>query len=346
VGLIVAGNFLKTVCRALHSEHKVHLEIILGSSELGFIDGLSKTVELLDSNLEEISWVRASTGNVDAEKTGVSEVRVNTANGIEETIGPNSLMSTATVEVTESVGGTKELIHDLEGGDISVCPRDRLESNLDTGLGGFGPSSVLSTDVLRGWALVVVLRDGEDITETLLNKFDVLSVVLDTWGNDEALLGGDVIHNKLLQRAGVDLVNFARKSETRHTKGVVSEGSSEEKFLVVGAWVEQVQVVVEFVRLLVLWLGDVGSKDWTGLKSDVNHHLEHVNDVVLDAVTLEVHRFLVIVHLHVTAGHLDHTVVDSLVGVLEGLEVSVLKSEQRTGCLFSLISGADSNHET
>jgi hypothetical protein len=51
-------------------------------------------------------------------------------------------------------------------------------------------------------------------------------------------------------------------------------------------------------------------------------------------VTLEVHGFLIVVHLHVTAGHLDHTVVDGLIGVLEGLEVSVLESEEGAGGLF------------
>jgi len=62
-------------------------------------------------------------------------------------------------------------------------------------------------------------------------------------------------------------------------------------------------------------------------------------------VTLEVHGLLVVVHLHVTAGHLDHTVVDGLVGVLEGLQVGVLESEEGTGGLFGLISRSDSNEE-
>lgn len=148
--------------------------------------------------------MRASTGDVDTEEAGVGEVRVNAANLVEESIGLNSHMSTATVKVTKSVGGTKQLIHDLESGYISVTPRNRLESDLDTGLGGFGPNSVFSTNVLRGFALVMVLRDGEDISKTFLNKLNVFSVVLDTGGNDEALLGGDVIHNKLLKGASVD----------------------------------------------------------------------------------------------------------------------------------------------
>jgi hypothetical protein len=42
---------------------------------------------------------------------------------------------------------------------------------------------------------------------------------------------------------------------------------------------------------------------------------------------------------------LDHAVVDGLVGVLQGLEVSVLQSEESSGSLWSLISGSNINEE-
>lgn len=82
--------------------------------------------------------------------------------------------------------------------------------------------------------------------------------------------------------------------------------------------------------LLVLGTGNVGGKNRSGLESDINHHLEHVNNVVLDAVSLEVGALLIEVHLHVTTRHLNHAIVNGLVGVLKSLKVGVLKSKHGT----------------
>lgn len=105
------------------------------------------------------------------------------------------------------------------------------------------------------------------------------------------------------------------------------------------------QMFVEVVSLLVLGLGNVSSKDGARLKGDIDHHLEHVDDIVLDAVSSEVGSFLVVVHLHGTTGHLDHTVVDGLVGVLEGLQVGVLQSEERSRSFWGFISSSDIDKE-
>lgn len=215
-----------------------------------------------------------------------------------------------------------------------MSPWDGLEGNLNASLGRLGPGSVLTTDVLRSTALVVVLGDSKNITETLLDEFDILSVVLDTGSDDKALLGGDVVHDELLEYAGVQVVNVASHTKAGHAECVESISGSKEEFLVISAGVEFDEVIVEVVRLDVLRLGNVGGEDGAGFKSNINHHLEHINGVVLDAVTLEVHGFLIVVHLHVTARHLDHTVVDGLIGVLEGFEVSVLESEEGAGGLF------------
>merc|ERR1711957_829817 len=70
---------------------------------------------------------------------------------------------------------------------------------------------------------------------------------------------------------------------------------------------------VEVMSLLVLGLGDVSGKD--------------------------------VVHLHGTTGHLDHSVVDGLVGVLEGLQESVLQSQESTGSFRGFISSSDIDEE-
>ena len=61
--------------------------------------------------------------------------------------------------------------------------------------------------------------------------------------------------------------------------------------------------------------------------------------------TPEEHLLLVVVHGHVTTGHLDHAVVDRLIGVLQGFKVHVFQSEARSGGLVSLIAGAHVEEE-
>ena len=102
---------------------------------------------------------------------------------------------------------------------------------------------------------------------------------------------------------------------------------------------------MEIVSLLVLGLGDVSGKDGAGLEGDIDHHLEHIDDIVLDAVSSEVGSFLIVVHLHITTGHLDHAVVDGFVGVLEGLQVGVLQSEERSRSFWGFISSSDIDEE-
>ena len=261
VRLVVAGNFLKTVSGALHSEHEAHLKVVLGSDEFSLIKRSSKSVELLNGDLEEISGVGTSTVDVDTKETSVAKVRVDAGDGIDESVINNSLMGAAGVRFAESVGGTHDLLNELEDWDISMAPWDGLEGNLDAGQGGLGPGSVFSTDVLGCLALVVVLGNGKDVTKTLFDEFDVFGVVLDTGGGDNALLGGNVVHNELLEAAGIKITNVANHSEAGHTEGVVAECGSKEEFLVFSGGVELAQVVVEVVGLSVLRLGNVGSED-------------------------------------------------------------------------------------
>lgn len=105
------------------------------------------------------------------------------------------------------------------------------------------------------------------------------------------------------------------------------------------------EVLVEIVSLVVLEASDVGSKDGAGLKSNIDHHLEHINGVVLDAVAAEVGALLIVVHLHGTTGHLDHAVVDGLVGMLERLEVGVLQGKKGARCFVVFITGSNINQE-
>ena len=222
------------------------------------------------------------------------------------------------------MGGSNELVHDIVGMNILRLPWARLEGEGNVSGWGLGPGSVLSTDVLSLLSDEVVLWDWEEFSESLLNKVDVFLVVFDSTGNNKALSWGDVVHDELLKHSGVNVVHVAGKTKSWHTKGVVAISGSQQKLLLGGEWVELRQVVVKIVGLSVLRSSNVGCHDGSWLKSDINHHLEHVNGIVFNALSLEIGSLLIVVHGHGTTGHLDHTIVDGFIGVLEGLQIGVL----------------------
>ena len=346
-GLEVAGNLFESLFLSLHGHEDVHLEDVLSTGELDLRDGLTESVELLKEDTHELSGVGARSFDVETEETGVSEVGVDGRGGVNEVVTLHEAGHSSAVHSLswatrgEGGGGSDEGVHDVESGHVLVAPGDGLEGEGDVGLRGLSPGSVLSTNVLGGGSLVLVLGDGEHVSESLLDEVDVLTVVSDTGGDDEALLGGDVVHDELLEAAGIEVADVALKTESGHTKGVVSVGGSEEELLVLGEGIVLGEVLGKIVALLVLGAGDVSGHQGAGLKSAISEDLEHIDGIVLDAVTLEVHALLIVVHSEVTTRHLLDTVVHGLVGVLEGLEVGVLDGEEGTGGLSGLITSTD-----
>jgi len=185
----------------------------------------------------------------------------------------------------------------------------------------------------------------EHVSESFLDEGDVLVMVNNSGSNDEALLWGDVIHDEFLKHSGVNVINVLCESESWHTESVVTVCSSEEHLLGVSKWIELGQMVVEIVGLSVLGSSNVSSQSGSWLKGDIDHHLEHVDNIVLNALSLEVDSLLVVIHGHVSTGHLDHAVVDGLVGVLQGLEVGVLQGQESSGGFGGLVSGSDIDQE-
>jgi len=344
--LIVAGDFLKTISRWLQIQEEVQLKSILSFGEFSLVNWFSEWVKLFKSNLEEVGRVGAGTINGNSEKTWVSEVAVNATNWVNKVVILNDTWSAAWVYRAKSRSAAEKLADNLESRNISMTPWNRFESNLEVSWRRLGPRSVFSTDVFRGLASVLVFWDSKNFTEAFLNKFDILGVVLYTWSNNKALLRGNVIQNKLLKDTGIKIVNVAGKTVTGHTEGVITESSLEEQLSTVVVRVEFSQVVFKIVGLLVLRFSNVCCKHRSWLKSNVNQHLEHINSIVFKGVTTEIHRFLVIVHLHISTWHLNHTVVNGLVGVLQGLKVSVLEGEEGARCFLSFISGTNTNKET
>lgn len=173
-----------------------------------------------------------------------------------------------------------------------------------------------------------MLGDTVKLTKALSDEINVLTMTLDTTGDNEAFLGSDVVHHELLHNTCIKVADVVLETETGHTEGLVTIGSTKKHVLVVGEGVVLAQVTVQVVTLLVLGTGDISSENRSGFKGTIDHHLEHVSDVVFDAVTSEIGALLIVLHGHITTGHLDHTVVDGLVGVLKGLQVGVLEGEE------------------
>lgn len=214
--------------------------------------------------------------------------------------------------------------------NVITLPGDGLPGEGNVGLRRFSPGTTLSTDILRWLASILVLGHTMELTETLTDKVNVLTMALDTRGNNETFLGSDVVHHELLHGSGVEVTDIVFETKARHSKGVVTVGSAEEHVLIVREGIVLAKMLMQVVRLLILGHRYVGSQDRSGFKGTIYHHLEHVSHVVLNAVTLEVGALLVVIHGHVTTGHLDHSVVDGLVGVLQGLKIGVLKGKHST----------------
>ena len=155
----------------------------------------------------------------------------------------------------------------MECWNIIVSPGDRLECQSNIRVWALTPDARLSTDVFRLFTAVQVLWDGKQLSETLLAKVNVLTMVSYSWGNDQAFLRGDVVHNEFLENAGIQVINVSVETEAGHAEGLVTIRSSEEGLLGVSEWVVLGQVIVKIVGLVVLSTGNVSSQNWPWLQS-------------------------------------------------------------------------------
>jgi hypothetical protein len=164
-----------------------------------------------------------------------------------------------------------------------------------------------------------VFGNRQKFTESLLDEVNILAMVSDTRSDDEALLGSDVVHDEFLENSSIQVVDVSMKSKSGHAECLVTIRSSEQGLLCFSEGIVLSKVFVQVMGLVVLRTSNICSKDRTGLKSEVDHHLEHIDGVILDAVASEVGALLIVIHLHGTTGHLNHAIVDGLIGVLQGL---------------------------
>lgn len=204
--------------------------------------------------------MRSRALNVDSKEARVSEVGVDGGGSINELVLLHEVGNSSAVHALagtsrrEGSSASNESVHEVEGRDVFVAPWDGLKSEGDGSSRRLSPGSGFTTNVLRRGSLVLVhvLRYSKVVSKSLLHEVDVLSVVLDTRSDDEALLGGDVVHNELLEDAGIEVGDVVLHSVARHAKGVVTVGSSEEHLLLVSEWVKFSKMLEELMRLGVL----------------------------------------------------------------------------------------------
>lgn len=286
----------------------------------------------------------AGSFNGNSEEAGVREVGVSGANSINERVGLGEIDGSSSAV---SVGGVSDqLSHDVVSWDIIGGPWARLESKSNASGWGLGPLSQFSSNILRSLSLEVVLWGWQQLTESLLDEINVFLMVLNSAGNNKAFTWGDIVHDEVLKKSGIDIVNILGDSKSWHTESVVSVGGSQQHLTRVSEWVEFGQVIIEIVRLGILGSSDIAGHDGLWLEGAVDHHLEHIGDIVLNAVSLEVSLLLIVVHGHSSTGHLDHTIVEGLVSVLLSLQVGILDAEKGSRSFVSLISGSNIHHNS
>jgi len=88
---------------------------------------------------------------------------------------------------------------------VLALPVNTFKSNSQGSVRSLSPVSEFSSDVLRRSSLVLVFRDGEEFSKSLFREGNEFLVILNSICNDQAFLGGDVIHNEFLKHSSIDL---------------------------------------------------------------------------------------------------------------------------------------------
>jgi len=200
VGREVSGNLFESIALIFHGGEDVHFQDVLGSGKFFWSNWLLESVQFLKSNVDQVVGVRSLSFYLDSEESRVSEVRVDSRSSLNKVmllqqVSDGSLLSMS------MAGGSQKGVHNVESVNVFVLPWNRLESKADTGHWGLSPLKALSSRVAGGLSLELVLWDWEHVSESLLDQVDVLLVVLDTGGHDQALLWGDVVHHELLHES-------------------------------------------------------------------------------------------------------------------------------------------------
>lgn len=255
---------------------------------------------------------------------------------VQEVLGGSGVHALAWAASGEGGGRSQQSVQDLEGENIVGSPRDGLEGEGQGDFVGLTGDSGLTSDIFSSFSGLDLTLDGGDEGELGVDEVDELGVVLDTGGTDEDSVGVDVFQLELLEGSGGQVLVVVLEAVEGETQASETVGGVQEVVVDVSA-----VVLVQVVGVGVLFDADGGSDCGSGLEGTVGHHVEDVDDVVGQAVGLEVGVFLVVFHLEVTSRHLDHSVVDGFVCVEDGFIEGVFDGEERSGSFVGFISDTD-----
>lgn len=327
-GGVASDGLFKSIGLSLESDEDIGLQDILGSVEFISGDGSGKSLQGGNGVIQKSLSVAGSSGKSESEKSGVGELSVEGGTSIDvRLLGGQSIESVSVEE-----GGSE-----LEGPSVSRLPVGSLEVESDSEGVVLGQVSDFSSLVL-GWVSGLGAGSSWNVGELVLNQVNELLVVIDSGSGDEDFFWGNVLELELLEDVAGEISDVTLKSLEGETESLESVGGSEDGVVEV---LTGLQELVEFVGVLVLGLSDLGGDDGSWLESAIGDHGENVNDVVGEGGSVEVGLFLVVLHLEVSSGHLDDTVVDGFVGVEDGLQIGVLDGQERSGGFIGLISGSN-----
>lgn len=202
--------------------------------------------------------MRSRSLDLNSEKTGIREVGVDGRCTIDEVVLLHKVSDGSAVHSLswsagrEGGGGSDKLIHHVVCVQIRRAPWAGLKAESDGGSWSLGPFSVFTANVLSWGSLELMLWNWIKVTESFLDEINVFFVVLDTTCNDEAFSWGDVIHDELLQKSGINVVDILLETKTRHSKSVETISGSQKELLIFSEWVVLGQMIEKVVRFLVL----------------------------------------------------------------------------------------------
>lgn len=229
-GLEVSRDLLQALVLSLHRHEDVHLKDVLCAGEFLVGDVFLQAVELIEGDVHQVGGVGAGSFDGQAKHAGIREVRVNRGRAVDEVVVLHEVRNSTAVHAlagatrAECGSAAQHGVGDMERGNVGVRPGYRFKSKRDLSIRCLSPSAGLTANVLGLLTGVEVLRDRQELAEALLNEVDIFSVVSDSGGNNEALLRRDVVHDELLEDAGIEVVDVAVQTEAGHAQSLDTVG--------------------------------------------------------------------------------------------------------------------------
>ena len=162
-------------------------------------------------------------------------------------------------------------------------------------------------------------------------------MVLNVSSSNENSIWCDIFDLESLKSLGIKVLDVGWESLDWHSEATKAVGSPEYKVIEADSGSN---VLLKGLRVLIGVHSDSSGYCTSRLEGAVAGHAEDIVYIVGQAFSLEDGALLVVVHLEPSSGHLDHSVVYSLVGHKDSLVVGVLDGKEGAGGLVGLVRGS------